>query len=185
MPAVDLATLTTLLARVVDELPERLRRRTPGWWSGASACAGWTRADGAHHLVDTWASFEQGVVGVARDQWRTPPMPAHPLALPDMITVVGRDLVSAVGATKPGATVRHPYRHVGVEFLAAAAVCEGAVHGWDLDGTVPDADVAAALVPRLFPSAPAESEPDGRALLRLCGRGRGAAEQWDWEWDER
>jgi hypothetical protein len=131
----------------------RARRRSAGWWRGASACPGWTRADTVAHLVGEVATYGQRLEGV--DHGR-PARPVRDDVLADQLAVVTYDLLAALRDAGPGA-----------EPVAATALAEYVVHAHDVDPRRIDEEAAGAVLAWLHPRRARELGPGVGTLGEL------------------
>jgi hypothetical protein len=129
-----------VLERELDLLVRRLRGFTPARY-GAAAPPFPTRADAAWHLA-------QRLVELAGTPERIPELPVA--ALPDVLTVVGRDLLET--DPDPATTAR--------------ALAEVLLHRYDVDGAPPGPHASAQALRVLDPDA----APVPQALLVAARR---------------
>jgi hypothetical protein len=112
-----------------------------------------------------------------------------PPGLLQVFETCGAMLAAMLGAVPPGRRSFHSYGPSDPSGFAAMGVVEVLVHMHDVAAGLglrwdPPADLCAAALRRLFPSAPAEVEP-WPALLWSTGRadlpGRPAPASWTWD----
>lgn len=134
--------MNELLEREIHLLVARLRHFTAARYAAPAPPFG-TRADAIRHLAGQLVA----AAGVPY------PLPALPdMALADVIAVTGGDLL----ATRPS------------ERTAAAALAEVLLHRYELDGSLPGPRAAAAILPLLDPTVPADREHLLPVARRSC-----------------
>ncbi|NEA65797.1 maleylpyruvate isomerase N-terminal domain-containing protein [Streptomyces sp. SID12488] len=107
------------------------------------------------------------------------------------IRIAGTLLAGTVRDTPPEARAWHPYGHSDAAGFAAMGVLELVVHGRDIAQALdveytPSDELAAPVVERLFPDAPAGHNP-AQTLLWCTGRVAlpGLPRRTGWRWDGR
>jgi hypothetical protein len=112
-----------------------------------------------------------------------------PAGLLEVFETCGAMLAAMVGFVPADRRSFHNYGPSDTSGFAAMGVVEVLVHTHDVAGGLgltwsPPADLCAAVLGRLFPSAPVDAEP-WPVLLWATGRGElpGQASRTDWTWD--
>jgi hypothetical protein len=189
--------------RAVALTAEALRPAPAGAWdaqAGPMDCSCWDAMDHLNNGVFSYATrlVKPVVQGRPTIFWKLPGTPSLPLvtdreagpeAAIEALLMVG-GLVAAVVDTRP-ATARawHIWGTADPEGYAAMGVVETLAHAFDLTqglglGFEAPADLVAPALARLFPEAPADTDP-WPTLLWAAGRGElaGRAKRGpDWTW---
>jgi hypothetical protein len=184
-----------------------LRQASPAAWDSQAGSLEWNSWETAEHLSDDLFSYAAQLgprtpsldreVPFAWDRLRPggPPNAIHadreagPAGLLQVMEACGALLVAMVRTTPPQVRSHHVYGVSDPEGFAAMGIVETLVHTHDLaEGLglswLPPADLCARVLARLFPDAPATTDP-WPTLLWATGRAElpGRPRLTTWRWD--
>lgn len=152
----QVAVLRRLLDREAGLVVRRLRGFTESRYAAAAPPLD-SRAAVARHLAQVLAVAAQGIesseAAVPPDWRELPELPV--LALADAVAVTANDLGNALQS--PPESAWTPAGRRPVAELAAEMLAEVLLHRWDLDGSAPGAEAAAASLAVLVPGQPADA----------------------------
>lgn len=199
------------LALAVQLSVATLRDAPPQAWDAPAGTLEWTCWETVEHLADDLfayaAQLGSGQVPITGDVpfvWEArraggPRNAVHadraagPAGLLQVLTACGALLVAMARTTPPQVRAYHGYGISDAEGFAAMGIVETLVHTHDLAlglglSWEPPAQVCARTLYRLFPAAPADTEP-WPALLWSTGRaelpGRERLTTWRWKGEPR
>jgi hypothetical protein len=195
----DVAEAVRLAVKVLREAPS-------DGWDGKAGSLEWTCWETAEHLSDDLFTYavqlapssppQDGAVPF-RFESRRPGGPANgvhadraagPAGLLQVLEACGAVLAAMVRVTPPSVRAYHVFGISDPEGFAAMGVVETLVHTGDLANGLglawePPAALCARVLRRLFPDAPADTDP-WRTLLWATGRaelpGRPRLTSWRW-----
>ncbi|MEU7870915.1 maleylpyruvate isomerase N-terminal domain-containing protein [Dactylosporangium sp. NPDC049140] len=160
-------------------------------WTAPAGGLEWTCLATAEHIAHDLTAYATQLAARATDAYLPLDLVVRPGTPPrtvlSTVAACGRLLALELDAAGPAATAWHwgPTDRTG---FAALGVNEILVHTWDIAQGLgrpwtPPPDLAAAVLSRLFPDVPPDTDPDaGRALLWATGRialaGRPRRESW-------
>jgi len=190
------------MSRCIDLLPDAARDCTRAltryadrdWTAVSAADLEWSCWATAHHIVDDLYFYAGQVIygrsegyfctELAFDDSADPPRAIEALG-------IHAELLRRITATAdPGTRAYHTYGVSDPEGFAAMGIVEALIHTYDMvrgmsadDSWRPSPELAAAVLDRLFPDAPAGDSVD--VLLYSCGRtalgDRPRLHEWRWD----
>lgn len=184
-----------LVRTAAEDTTSALEKGADQDWRGKAGDLDWSCRETLSHIALGVVGYAGLLIARPTDRYITlfssidghAPVPA---AL-EGIRIASTLLAGTVRDTEPDARAWHPYGHSDAAGFAAMGVLELVVHGRDIAQAVgveytPSDALAAPVVERLFPDAPAGHSP-AETLLWCTGRASlpGLPRRGAWRWDGR